>query len=72
MIHFAGLDKRVNDTWSAYEQQLIATDAQYQALMYENVNHGFHNDSTARYAPEEAALAWERTLGFFQQHLASS
>ncbi|HDM8168657.1 TPA: dienelactone hydrolase family protein [Vibrio harveyi] len=72
MIHFAGLDKRVNDTWPAYEQQLIATDAQYQALMYENVNHGFHNDSTARYAPEEAALAWERTLGFFQQHLASS
>lgn len=69
LLHFAALDKRVNDTWPSYEQQLIANDADYTALMYENVNHGFHNDSTGRYAPEEAALAWERTIAFFQKYL---
>ncbi|CAE6937728.1 dienelactone hydrolase family protein [Vibrio alginolyticus] len=69
LLHFAGLDKRVNDTWPGYEQQLIANDAEYTALMYENVNHGFHNDSTGRYAPEEAALAWERTIAFFRKYL---
>lgn len=69
LLHFAALDKRVNDTWPGYEQQLIANDADYTALMYENVNHGFHNDSTGRYAPEEAALAWERTIAFFQKYL---
>lgn len=72
MLHFAGLDNRINDTWPEYELQLIATDAHYHALTYENVNHGFHNDSTARYAPEEAALAWERTLSFLREHLATS
>lgn len=69
LLHFAALDKRVNDTWPGYEQQLIANDADYTALMYENVNHGFHNDSTGRYAPEEAALAWERTIAFFRKYL---
>ncbi len=69
LLHFAALDKRVNDTWPGYEQQLIANDADYTALMYENVNHGFHNDSTGRYAPEEAELAWERTVAFFHKYL---
>ncbi len=70
MLHFAGLDKRVNDTWPEYEKELMANGANYTALLYENVNHGFHNDSTGRYAPEEAALAWERTISFFREHLA--
>lgn len=70
LMHFAGNDQRVNDTWPSYEQELIANDANYTALFYENVNHGFHNDSTGRYAPEEAALAWERTITFFREYLA--
>jgi len=71
MLHFGGLDKRVNDTWPAYEQVLQANDADYVAYVYEGVNHGFHNDSTGRYAPDEAELAWSRTVGFFKEHLAS-
>lgn len=69
MLHFAELDKRVNDTWPDYEADLKAINANYQAFIYANVNHGFHNDSTARYAKEEAELAWQRTLGFFNQQL---
>ena len=70
MLHFGGLDKRVNDTWPAYEQVLKANGADYVAYVYEGVNHGFHNDSTGRYAPDEAELAWSRTVDFFTQHLA--
>jgi carboxymethylenebutenolidase len=69
MIHFAGLDERINDTWPEYEKTLKANNAQYVAYVYEGVNHGFHNDSTGRYAEEAAELAWSRTLEFFDKHL---
>jgi carboxymethylenebutenolidase len=39
--------------------------------MYPGTGHGFHNDSSeARYAPEAAMLAWQRTLAFFANYLA--
>ena len=69
MLHFASLDDRVNKTWPGYERVLKENHAQYQAFVYEGVNHGFHNDSTARYAEKEAELAWQRTLDFFKKHL---
>ncbi|HYG38570.1 MAG TPA: dienelactone hydrolase family protein, partial [Cytophagales bacterium] len=39
------------------------------AYMYENVNHGFHNDTTPRYDKAAAELAWKRTIDFFKEHL---
>jgi carboxymethylenebutenolidase len=69
MLHFAGLDERVNATWPDYEKTLKANNVDYVAYIYAGVNHGFHNDSTARYAPQEAELAWSRTLSFFKEHL---
>ncbi|ENO8417948.1 dienelactone hydrolase family protein [Vibrio mimicus] len=69
LLNFAELDKRVNDTWASYETQLQQNKAKYEAHFYPKVNHGFHNDSTARYAPAEAELAWQRTLQFFGLHL---
>ncbi len=50
-------------------QQLKANKVDYQAFIYDGVNHGFHNDSTARYNQKAADLAWERTLRFFDAHL---
>lgn len=70
MLHFGELDKRVNDTWPEYERVLKANGAEYVAYVYEGVNHGFHNDSTGRYVPEAAELAWSRTIEFFREHLA--
>ncbi|EOB2851432.1 dienelactone hydrolase family protein [Vibrio vulnificus] len=70
-LHFAELDQRVNATWPDYEQDLKAISARYNAYIYPKVNHGFHNDSTARYAPEEAELAWQRTVEFFRRELKS-
>ncbi|MEZ8738491.1 dienelactone hydrolase family protein [Photobacterium swingsii] len=71
-FHFASLDKRVNATWPDYEADLKAIKAQYHAYLYQNVNHGFHNDSTARYAEPDAERAWQRTMDFFHKHLAAS
>ncbi len=71
MLHFAELDKRVNDTWADYKKVLEANQADFQDYWYSGVNHGFHNDSTARYAEKEAELAWSRTMRFFREHLAA-
>lgn len=70
LIHFAENDKRVNATWPEYEKTLKANSADYQAFEYAKAQHGFHNDSTSRYSPKDAELAWQRTIAFFEQHLA--
>lgn len=68
-LHFAELDKRVNATWPDYEAALKANNVDYVAYTYDKANHGFHNDSTARYQEKNAELAWQRTLAFFDEHL---
>ncbi|GGN17754.1 MULTISPECIES: dienelactone hydrolase family protein [Marinomonas] len=68
-IHFAELDQRVNDTWPDYEKALKANNVNYTAYVYPKTNHGFHNDSTARYDEKNAELAWQRTISFFEQNL---
>lgn len=70
LIHFAEQDRRVNATWPDYEAVLKANNADYIAHFYEGAQHGFHNDSTSRYSPEDAELSWQRTLAFFNEHLA--
>jgi carboxymethylenebutenolidase len=69
LLQYAGLDQRVNEGWPAYEAALKANDKEYQAYMYPDVNHGFHNDTTPRYDEEAAKLAWDRTIAFFNEHL---
>lgn len=69
MLHFGGLDERINAGWPAYEEALKANGKDYQAFVYENANHGFHNDSTPRYDEAQAMLSWERTIGHFNTHL---
>ncbi len=70
MLHYAGLDERINAGWPDYEAALKANGKEYEAFVYEGVNHGFHNDTTPRYDEPAATLAWERTLGFFKEKLA--
>ncbi|MDI3337092.1 YghX family hydrolase [Defluviimonas aestuarii] len=70
MLHYAGLDERINEGWPAYEAALKEAGTDYQAFIYEGVNHGFHNDSTPRYDEAAADLAWGRTVEFFREKLA--
>ncbi|NER11611.1 carboxymethylenebutenolidase [Muriicola jejuensis] len=69
MLHFAGLDERVNAGWPAYEEALKKYNKEYVAYMYPDVNHGFHNTSTPRYDKPAAELAWGRTIEFFKEKL---
>jgi carboxymethylenebutenolidase len=70
LIHYGGLDERINAGWPAYEAALKANEKSYEAHIYEGANHGFHNDTTPRFDEDAAALAWERTLSHFARHLA--
>lgn len=70
LLHYAGLDKNITDGWPAYEAALKANGKVYEAYIYPNVNHGFHNDSTPRYDKAAAELAWSRTIGWFNRYLA--
>ncbi len=70
LIHYAGLDERVNAGWPVYEAALKAAGTDYQAFIYQGVNHGFHNDTTPRYDAAAAELAWGRTVDFFRAKLA--
>ena len=69
LLHYAGLDTRVNEGWPAYETALKANHKEYTAYLYPEVNHGFHNDTTPRYDKPAAELAWKRTVDFFNAKL---
>lgn len=70
LIQMAETDERINAAWPEYEAALKRHGVSYQAYQYPGTQHGFHNDSTPRYHPEAAELAWSRTLAFFSEHLA--
>jgi len=69
LLHYAGLDKNINDGWPTYEAALKLNNKIYEAYIYPGVNHGFHNDSTPRYDEPAAELAWKRTLSWFEKYL---
>jgi carboxymethylenebutenolidase len=70
LLHYAGLDTRIDDGWPAYEAALKENKKEYTAYIYPNVNHGFHNDTTPRYDKAAAELAWKRTIDFFTEKLS--
>jgi carboxymethylenebutenolidase len=70
MLHYAGLDERINAGIPAYENALKSNQIDYQLFIYEGAQHAFNNDSSpARYQKEIADLAWSRTINFFKKHL---
>ena len=69
LLHYAGLDKRIDAGWPAFEAALKQDGKTYTVYFYAGVNHGFHNDTTPRYDATAAKLAWERTLAFFKRTL---
>ena len=69
LIHFAEKDDRVNNSFPPYEEALKANKVTYQAFTYPGTQHGFNNDTTPRFDPEAAKLAWARTIEFFNKHL---
>ena len=71
-LHYAGNDEHVNATAPAYEAALKGNHVAYEVYRYPGTQHGFSNDTTPRFDKNAAALAWQRTLEFFQKHLRGS
>ena len=72
MLHYGGLDERINAGIPDFEAALKANRKSYQLFMYEGANHAFNNDTNAqRYHKEAATLAWGRTIAFFKKYLAT-
>lgn len=71
LLHYAGLDERINAGIEAYRKALEAGGKTFEIHVYEGVNHAFNNDtSAARYDKAAADLAWSRTVDFLKKNLA--
>lgn len=71
LLHYAGLDERIDAGIDAYKKALDAAHVEYTVYVYDGVNHAFNNDtSAARYDKKAADLAWGRTIAFLKEKLA--
>jgi carboxymethylenebutenolidase len=70
LIHYAEKDERINALWPPFDAALKANGVTHEMHIYPGTQHGFHNNSTPRYAEAAATLAWQRTIAFFKKHLA--
>jgi carboxymethylenebutenolidase len=71
LLHYAGLDERINAGIPAFRKALEAAGVEHQIYVYEGANHAFNNDtSEARYNKEAADLAWSRTIEFLKSALS--
>ncbi|MBX6327325.1 MAG: dienelactone hydrolase family protein [Pseudolabrys sp.] len=71
LLHYAGLDQRINAGIAAFEAALKAHHKRYTIYVYPGVNHAFNNDTGSRYDKAAAELAWTRTLAFLKQELGT-
>jgi len=70
MLHYAGLDERINAGIAAYEAALKDNGKVFELHMYDGANHAFNNDTNeARYDKAAADLAWSRTVAFLRKNL---
>ena len=70
LLHYAGLDARINEGIPAFEEALKKANKTYTLYIYEGANHAFNNDtSEARYNRQAAEQSWSRTVVFLKEHL---
>ena len=70
LIILAGLDNRVNGTARPWAAALRAAGKDVTVHEFPDVDHAFHNDTSAmRYNREAAQAAWAETIAFFERHL---
>jgi carboxymethylenebutenolidase len=52
-----------------FEAALKAAGAEFEMHTYPGTKHGFHNNSTPRDNADQAKLALQRTIAFFETNL---
>jgi carboxymethylenebutenolidase len=66
MYHFGELDKHIPQS---DVEKIRAANPQGIFHIYQGADHGFNCDQRGSYNPQAAALARERSLAFFNEHL---
>jgi len=70
MLHYAGLDERINAGIDAFREALQNNNVKHEMLMYEGAQHAFNNDTTpGRYHKAASELSWSRTIGLLKRAL---
>jgi len=70
LLHYAGLDERINAGIADFKSALEANGVNYEMFTYDGANHAFNNDTNAaRYDQKSAEIAWGRTMNFFKETL---
>lgn len=71
LLHYGGLDTRINAGIPAYEAALKAAKTKYEIYVYAGANHAFNNDtSPERYSKAASDLAWSRTVAMLKATIA--
>lgn len=68
---YADRDTRLTATWTNLEPQLKRSGRPFDHTVYPNTDHGFYNDTGARYAPQQAQQAWVAAIEWFRKYLAT-
>jgi carboxymethylenebutenolidase len=70
LLHYAGLDQRIDAGIPAYKSALDTAHIRYELYTYEGVDHAFNNDTNAaRYNKDAADSAWSRSMAFLKREL---
>jgi len=70
LLHYAGVDDRINRGMEAYAAALKQAGVDFRQFIYPGAQHAFNNDTNpSRYHPEAAKLAWQRTVDFLAEKL---
>ena len=72
LLHYGGLDERINAGIPAFEAALKENGKSYEVYVYDGAQHAFNNDTNAaRYNKAAADLAWGRTVAFLKKQLGA-
>lgn len=70
LVHHGELDKRLAESWPAYDAALTAASVTHEGYIYPGAVHGFNCDATPeRYNKPAADLAWQRTIDWFNKYV---
>lgn len=66
MFHFGGRDPHISSEAVAAHR---LKQPQAETFVYDGADHAFNRDPDPPFDPDAAALAWQRSLAFFSEHL---
>ena len=71
LLHYAGLDQRINAGIAAYEAALKADNKRFTIYVYRTSTTPSTTTPRNRYDKPAADLAWSRTVAFFKDNLGA-